>query len=116
MGEKNKGPEPVGLATVEIDKDYLLSETVNELLSDAKNKGLQIDKSKGAGQQTIDSLMSSVDSLRKTIKEKKLTGDVVKSFFDNYLPSAINNPSAECVEFRLKLAKALSVEIKNRLG
>ena len=37
-------------------------------------------------------------------------------FFDNYLPSAINNPSAECVLFKAKLANALSVEIQKKMA
>ena len=115
MSEKFGGYEIPGMSTVEIDKDFLLSQAVDGLLIDAKDKGLEIDKSKGNKKQTISSLESSINYLRKMVKDKKMTKEALDSFFDNYLPSAINNTSDECHEFKLRLANGLSTEIQQRM-
>lgn len=115
MSEKFRGPDIPGMSTVEIDREFLLDAPVDDLLINAKDEGLEIDKSKGAKKQTIDSLQNYINSLRQIIKDKKITKEVVDSFFDNYLPRAINNPSEECYEFKLRLANALSVEIQKKM-
>lgn len=115
MSEKFEGHDIPGLSTIEIDKDFLLSVAVDDLLNNAKDKGLEVDKSKGAEKQTVDSLWSSIDSLRQMIKEKKMTKEVLDSFFKNYLPSVINNSSKECNEFKVKLTHALFKEIQQRM-
>lgn len=112
MSRKFEGLELPGTSTVEIDKDFLLSVQVDNLLQRTKDAGLEIDKS---GKQTFSSLESSINSLRQMARDKKMTEETLKAFFDSYLPSVINNPSDECREFRLRLANALSTELQQRM-
>ncbi len=115
MGEKFESPIPD--STVELERDYLLNAPVDDLLINAKEKGLQIDTAKAIGRErsSIDSLMKSINEMRRRIKDNKIESGMFETLFV-VLNNSINNPSEEVQEFKLKLSKALDEEIREKLG